>query len=386
MNTEISEDVAEVVPEINDLGRRNNLYIQDTLNDFGYRKLIEQAENTEAALDNTTADTEFDDLILRDIYHNLEATTEFADFLRRDSDLRVEEMFDFLYGEDAFDNLKQEANSYDDEASYRARELADSLTFDDPWKYQFDIEEIAHDVSGRIEEWAKEEGLMPEEFDFEIHMIPQGSPQRANWRGSINQMNVPVENGIYVIRDGEEPVYDATNAIFTQFHELVGHGVHQQNSDVLTYPKFSEGPTYRPSSNAHCEGVAQHREQLAEDFIEAEADNLPVLDIGMQLRKMTEENRDSRQLYTRLVHEMQRRDEISDEEAENLAGEVYKPEIADKALKSSNYSTFEAFKEGSYSAGLKLMEDVDAEERPARATTTGQWSSHVFSDVVEYLS
>ncbi len=82
---------------------------------------------------------------------------------------------------------------------------------------------------------------------------------------------------------------------------------------------------------------------------------------------------------------MQARDEISDEEAEDLTAEVYKPEIAENALKSTNYPTFKSFKEGSYSAGLKLMDEVNAEERPVRATTTGQWSPQVFSDVVDYL-
>ncbi len=288
MNIEISDNVTDITSEFDDLERRNNLYIQDTLNDFGYQKLIEQAGIVENSLQNTDPDSEFDELVIRDMQHNLDTITEFADFLRRDSDLSVEEMFDLMHGEGSFDNLKDEANSYDDEANYRARELADSLTFDDAWKYKFDIEEISHDISREIEEWAKDEGLMPQGFEFEIQMIPQGRPQRANWRGTINQMNVPVENGVYVIRDGDDTVYDATNAIFTQFHELVGHGVHQQNSESLEYPNFTEGPTYRPSANAHCEGVAQHREKLAEEFIEAKRDNLPVLDIGMQLRRRVE--------------------------------------------------------------------------------------------------
>lgn len=385
MNTEISDNVAEAASEFGELERRNNLYIQDTLNDFGYKKLNEQAENVENSLENADPKTGFDELVLRDMRHNITTITEFADFLRRDSDLSVEEMFDLMHGEGAFDNLKDEANSYDDEANYRARELADGLTFDDVWTYDSEIKEISHDISGKIEEWAKDEGLMPQKFDFEIQMISPGRPQRANWRGSINQMNVPVENGVYVIRDGDKPVFDATNAIFAQFHELIGHGVHQQNSEDLEYPKFTDGPTYRPAANAHCEGIAQIREQLAEDFIQAERENLPVLDIGMQLRKKNRENKDSRELYTNLVGEMLGRDEISEEEAEDLAGEVYKPEIAEKALKSANYPTFKSFKEGSYPSGIKLMDNVDAEERPVKATTTGQWSAQIFSDVVEYL-
>ena len=387
MSIEISGDLQSAAEEFDEIERRNNLYIRDTLNDFGYRKLFEQAESVENSLESAEPETEFDELILRDMKYSLEATTEFADFLRRDSDLQTEEMFDLLYGNEAFANLRKEALSYDDEANYKARELRDKLTFDNEWKYKFDIEEIAHDISSEIEEWAKEEGLMPEDFKFEIQMIPQGTTQRANWRGSINQMNVPVENGVYVIRNGgEEPVYDATNAIFTQFHELVGHGVHQQNSRSIAFPQYTDGPTYRPSSVAHCEGVAQHREQIAEEFIEAKRDELPVMDIGMQLRKMSEENKDSRMLYTRFVREMQIRDEISDEEAEEMVAEVYKPEIADKALQGSSMPTFKAFKEGSYSAGLKLMDDVDADNQPSESVTIGQWSPEVFPDVVEYLN
>lgn len=387
MSEEISRGVQSAVDEFDELERRNNLYIQDTLNDFGYRKLFEQAESVENALESTETETEFEELVVRDMEYSLEATTEFADFLRRDSDFQTDEMFNLLYGDGAFANLRDEALSYDEEANYKARELADQLTFDNPWKYEFKIKEIAHDISDKIEEWSKKKGLMPKDFDFEIQMLPQGTDQRANWRGPIKQMNVPVKGGVYVIRNGdEEPQYDATNAIFTQFHELVGHGVHQQNSKTISFPQYTEGPTYRPSSNAHCEGVAQHREQIAEDFIEAKGDELPILDIGMHLRKESEENRDTRSLYTRFILEMQNRDEISDEEAENMAAEAYKPEVAEKVLQGPAMPIFKAFKEGSYSAGLKLMEDVDADNQPSNAVTTGQWSPEVFPEAVEYLN
>lgn len=146
--------------------------------------------------------------------------------------------------------------------------------------------------------------------------------------------------------------------------------------------------TYRPASMAHCEGVSQHREGIAEDFIQDQKEQLPVLDIGMDLREVTSGNRDRRKLYTRFVAEMESRDEIDGEEAEARVGEIYSPEIAEKALNQARneIGLGEAFKEGSYIAGLKLMEDVDADMHPTKATSTGQWSPEVFPDAVEYFS
>lgn len=267
MNTRISSEVEEVVSEFDEFERRTDLFIQDTLNDFGYKKLVDQAETVEEALEDADSVTDYDDLVLRDIDHNLEANVELADFLRRDADLDVDEVFDLLYGDGAFDRLREEATSYDDEANYRARELRDQLTLDNPWKFEEDIKKMAHDISERVEEWAKEEDLMPEDFKFETSTIPQGSTQRANWRGEINQMNVPIGSGFYVIRNNGRVQYDATHAIFSQFHELTGHGVHQYNSESVDYPQFTERTSYRPSSMAHCEGVSQHREKYAENFI-----------------------------------------------------------------------------------------------------------------------
>lgn len=119
MNTEISRGIQNAVDEFDELERRNNLYIQDTLNDFGYRKLFEQAESVETALESTEPETEFEDLVVRDMEYSLEATTEFADFLRRDSELQTDEMFNLLYGDGAFANLRDEAQSYDEEANFR---------------------------------------------------------------------------------------------------------------------------------------------------------------------------------------------------------------------------------------------------------------------------
>jgi len=385
MVVEISDNVGEVAREFEEFERRTRLYLNDTLNDFGYKALSEQAEQFKATLEGAEPESQFDEIVIKDMTHNLEASTEYADFLRRESGQSAEEMFDLLYGEDAFRNLQDEASSYEDEANYRARALADELVFDDPWKYELDIKKMVHGISDQIEEWAKDEGVMPSDFGFETRMIPQNRNQRANWRGQINQMNLPVGRGVRVIREGENKVYDATETIFSQFHELVGHGVHQQNSEELEYPGFAENPLNRPSAMAHCEGVSQHREKLARKFIEDKGENLPIQDIGMQLRKASEENRDSRELYTRFVKEMLARDEIYEEEAEDRVGEVYNSEIASSALRNSNMSLIGAFQEGCYPSGLMLMDRINAGERDSYAIATGQWAPQVLPDAVDYL-
>lgn len=385
MDTELAPGLRDVVREFEEFEKRTDLFIQDTLNDFGYRKLQDKAGEVESSLESVKPDTEYGELVRDDILYNLRANTELADFLRRDSNLQVDEMFDLLYGDGAFEKLVEEANSYDEEAHYRARELYDQLTLDDPWKFEEEIEPKAHEITDRVERWAKQEGLMPEDFEFETQTIPRGSPQRANWRGEINQMNIPIESGFYVIRNGGGLEFDATNSIFSQFHELVGHGVHQYNSRTVEYPQFTEKTSYRPSSMAHSEGVSQHREQHARQFIQENNDELPVTDIGMELRNMSENNRDLRKLYAHFVYEMLDRDEIDSEEAEAKIGEVFKPEVAEVVLDNREFSTFEAFQEGSYSSGMKLMEEVGAESRPTHALTTGQWSPEVFPRAVEKL-
>jgi len=155
MNVEVSDSLNDVTQEFGEFERRNRLYLDDTLNEFGYRELCRQAEQLETALERVNSDSKFDELVLRDMEYNLKASTEYADFLRRETDYTVDEMFDLLYGEGAFENLEEEALSYEDKANYQARELMDQLVFDDPWKYELDIKKMAFNISDQIESGLK---------------------------------------------------------------------------------------------------------------------------------------------------------------------------------------------------------------------------------------
>ena len=394
MNLQIQEALRKTISNHNEVEHRNNLFLQNTLNDYGYEKLEQAIESTKNSLEEVTLQNEFEELIERDLEHNLRATEEYANFIRRESDFSVDGMFELLYGEETFDRLKKEAIDYDEKAEYRTRELKSQLVTDNPWNFEEEIQELALDISRKVEKWAKEKELMPEDFDFETQTIPQGATQRANWRGEINQMNLPIEYFGVIRRNGDSTSnrssysIEATKPIFAIFHELVGHGVHQYNSESLEYPQFTEKAAYRPSSMAHCEGVSQHREQTAEDFIQDQKDHLPVLDIGIDLREVMSGNRDRRKLYTRFIAEMKSREQIDKEEAESRVGEIYSSEIAERALNQTRkeIGLGEAFHGGSYIAGLKLMEDVNADNQPTEAITTGQWSPKVFSDAVKYFS
>ena len=76
MNTEISDSLKGAAREFSDLERRNNLFIQDTLNDFGYQQLIVQAEEVDKALEDISPETEFEDLVLGYMQHNLDANRQ----------------------------------------------------------------------------------------------------------------------------------------------------------------------------------------------------------------------------------------------------------------------------------------------------------------------
>lgn len=394
MDTAVQEDLRNAAAKYGEVEHRTNMFLGDILNEYGYNKLKKSIEDTREVLEPVNSESNFEDLIKRDMEYNLKATDEYADFIRKDSSLGVEEMFDLVYGEGSFERLRRESKKFDERAQYETNELLDRIIGESSWTIENEIKEMIYDISGMVEEWSKERGYMPEDFDFETSPIPQGVNQRAGWQGEINKMNIPIEY-FDVIRglDGEgfgkgEYKVDATRTIFAIFHELVGHGVHQYNSKNLDYPNFAENPRYRPASLGHCEGVSQHREELARDFIFEKRDELPVLDIGMKLRDAQDENQDRRLLYSRFVAEMESRDEISEEEAEAKVGEIYSPEVADRVLNHARNKTslLDAFGESSYIAGLKLMEDVDADNQSTKALTTGQWTPEVFPDAVEYFS
>ena len=392
MDYRLQDDMKSALESVEKVGKRNALFHEKPFNAVAYQKLEEAVDEAEAEIDSLNASNDYEELAIEDMRYNVEVIGEFASFYRRESEKTVPEMVDLMYGEGAFDHIKSDARDFDEKAEYEAMRMSQEWVIDDPGKYRDELVPKLHSITRAVENYAKEEGLMPDEFEFETQVIPPNRTQRAHWNPQIGQLNMPVETGFTVIRENGALNIDATNAIFTEFHELVGHGVHQHNSEALNYPKFSEDTRYRPSSMAHCEGVSQHREELAEDFIRENFDDLPVLEMGLERRGLGRNTGKERAVFGSLTREMMQREEIDREEAIDQIAPLYGSEsdegvdVAELALENNDMSLKEAFREACYSAGRMLTERVDADSVSTEALTTGQWTPQVLPDAVEFFN
>lgn len=398
MNTEISDEIQPLIEDMREVEKRNRLFMNEKYIPVAYEKLDEAIDGLYERLNQLEPQNKFDELIIKDIEANVGSIHKFADFYlsasfedhngSNNQKITVKELFDDYYGEGSFEYLKGMAESHDGEKIYEAMELKDELDLDSPEEYRDQIISQIDDVIDQMTDYANQNGIMPEDFEFEKSIIPAHIPkkgQRASWMGKFNRVNLSAQGGVYVIRNNGDVDIDMTSNIFTIFHELAGHGVHQWNSSDLQYPKNPDNVLNRPATLAHLEGVSQHREELAKDFIEDRREELPVREEGMKLREIGSENKDYRGIYASLVKSMHDNEEIEEEEMREKIDEVYRKGLADRVLADEGMSIHKAIREGAYASGERLMREVNANQRESLATSTGVWHPKVFPEAVEYF-
>ncbi len=387
---ELSDEFEEVMPYIEEFEKRTQLFLSDFINEVAYKNFSSAAEEAEDKVADLDPSNKLEELAKKDMQYLIDNNRVFADFLTHKTDITVSDMLDTLHGDGTYRRIEKKAKEKRkrDEINNKETELEYGISTRpvvDEFKEMAEAD--AARLNDLIERYAKRKDgeLLPGDFEYRTVLMPAGREQRGSWDGENNILYLGLDYFRTTIEE-EESTLDSTGAIFTIFHELLGHGVHQQNSEELIYPGSRSNTLKKPSAGAHSEGVAQKSRQLAFEFIEEFKEDLHVSDRDIEVvRLRSDERHRAAKLYTSIMKEMTYREEIDRESALEEVGEAYPDYLAERVFGDPKYAVHEIFSEAEYIAGNLLMEKVNWEEKSHKALTTGAWHPQVFPEAVEYF-
>lgn len=382
---ELSSEVEELVNQLETVGRRTEVFLNNTVNPVGYKSLIEDVEEVSGDLSQVEPETEYEELVLDEIECRIESIEGYASFITGESDLEVPEAIDKVHGEGTYERLKKDTLNRDFESEYEASWVGFNRETVDPRRDDvgFDLDSELDFIKDIVDEYARDRGIFGQNFSYDVISIPASRKQRASWHGSQNEAKIS-KDYFQILREEEGLVLDASNVIRTYFHEILGHGVHQTNSEVLHFPKFNSRPMRSPSTQSHIEGIAQMRDREAIEFMEEYSDILPVTEEGILLAEHNvNSSKMARQVMPRLLKERERRGEI--DSAKEVLEEAYPEMIAESSIANAEMPLTAAFKEASYSGGRELMERVDYDAKDTVDITTGTWSPEILPRAIEFF-
>ncbi len=385
MEVEISDELQEVVDGFEMVGKRTEAFLSSTVNPVGYDRLADELDSFDNQLSGVETDSEFEELVVDELDYRIDAIREMADFMTLKSDTTVPEAVDTVHGEGTYDRLRKDTLEYDFESEYESSWRSSSRSKVDPRRsdLEVDLKEELQIIKEIVDEYARENDIFPDDFSYDVVSIPANREQRASWNGEHNEVRMS-EDYFDVLKDNGEVTVDATNIIRTYFHEVLGHGVHQTNSEGIRFPRFNPRVTRSPTTQAHIEGIAKRCDKKALEFLEEYGDVLPVTQEGVDiLRHNSQNNMNSRSAFIQFVKEQERRGEI--DSAVSVLSQSYPEFVAEQTVENSSMSLYDAFKESSYAAGNVLMDRVDYDDRSTYALTTGAWSPEVLHRAVEYI-
>jgi len=367
----VSESLDNVITATEDLRIRSRLFYSSPLNPVAHRKLLDAIENVEAEITKTEPETKFDEIVLDNIKNYKDAMNAFSQFPIDRGEMTIKQSLNRIYGPGVFERLKQDSKNYNWEKSYEINELETKRNKVDPRRFQEDLKQQLNQLHPKIAEYGEKNNLIPEEFQFDVVAIPPSRKQRAFYNPQQKEVNIGVDYFTVTKNNGKIEV-DSSNVIYTLFHELIGHAVHQHNSDTIKSPKFTEKASDDIPAKAHIEAVGILSSKHAEKFIERKRDELPITDIGLQIRKskITTQSK-SGPIMTKIYDQMEKRGEI--DSAEEKLSQLQSKEWATAALDSwSNRSMNKTLIEASYVAGEKILDEIQINS--FKKFTTGAWN------------
>jgi hypothetical protein len=149
----------------------------------------------------------------------------------------------------------------------------------------------------------------------------------------------------------------------------------------LRHPRFTDRPIEDMMANAHAEAVGIKSNQYAKKFLEEKKSELPVTDIGIKIKNSKIKARGkSGKIAAILFNEMERRGEI--QSAQQKLQPLVSKEWASEAARKWDTDVRNAIKETSYTAGEKLMEEINTENY--QALTTGLWNPNTIPKYLKY--
>src|SRR3989344_5263904 len=205
-------------------------------NPFTYQVLMEELRGIKEDLQSLSGLNEFDSFVKQHIDHSLEAKEAISTWaMKEDSGYSIEDIFELIHGS-KLEDLEERIRNTDYEKAFRLSQAALPLT-----KYfiRNDTEDVQPTIKKTIQTcvddvlaYGVERGFFPEGFRPEIIQLPNLESSRSNWNADLRRMEIDPTNVCVVQSIGGKKVFPI-DTYLTLFHELMGHGSHDEYSLVL---------------------------------------------------------------------------------------------------------------------------------------------------------
>ena len=255
--------------------------------------------------------SKFDELVLENIDYILYSNSALQDFLSNmKSQYSTEQMVDILGGDKSFDKIIDFVKSVDWKLEYEYEKSLESRRpkqiRNDTKESKEEIEKIVPEIKKNVLKYAKDKKYLPEDFDFKLVLLPYSNYSR--W----NSHTKTIELGPYCFEclDFDHKVrVNPSQAYVTTFHELVGHGSQQFNSEDLPMTLWlgEEIPSIIPAKMIS-EGIARLREEEGLEYITKNRDSLGLEEDFVKTQEIEQKTTLQRRAFNLFVSQLKEKE------------------------------------------------------------------------------
>lgn len=397
--------LAELDRSIGDFYKLTDRYFGSLANPHGRRIYKERLKDLLKKSDEIRPESQFDELVLRNIQSNLKLNDMVIDYFTDPNfPMPVKDFFDKLVGEGTFEYLEQKVRSPPWKRKWEHSERRQEKDYLRISPFTEEAQKSAREWLPRIKEdiidFGKSEGYLPEDFDMSILLVsPKEGAEWSSWDpktkvfslGSYGFEFFPENGGVIAI---------PTRAYLIAFHEVLGHGAHQIHSEQMPYSlRLTEEIVSITPTKSITEGVAINAEKRCYDFLRQRLEKLGLSEEDVAL--LEEENDLEQQSRMKYMYYALTKDREAREEGfngyEHILQLTQNPVIA-RAFKDKFKGSFmDLWKIIGHTLGplhyQRMMEKVEQElgknnlksKDFHKATLKGVWSWEVYPDAVLYL-
>jgi len=383
-------------------------YFGGLSNLYGKERYKEELDGILDKSNEIIPETEFDDLVLRNIQSNLRLNDLTLDYLTNPSfELSVIDFFDKIAGNGVYGLLEERVKSPPWEKKWKYAERTRERNCTRVNRFTEEAQTAAKSWIPRIKEdilnYGKEEGLLPENFDMTLLLLPpKERSEWSSWSSVTRIFNLGSYGFDFFHRGKEGVVAIPTKAYGAAFHEVLGHGAHQIHSaDMPLSTRFTEQIVGITPTKSITEGVAINSENRAYEFLRNRLDNLGITEEDAALLQIDDELQEQSRyeyMYYALLKDRELR-EKGFNAYEHLLNLTQNPVIA-RQFKENFKEGFESMWEQTghtlgplhYGKMEKTVREKFGKDYPERerkrfnaAALTGVWSWEVYPDAVAYI-
>lgn len=262
----------------------NHRYLYNLMNLHGRSVYKTELSNILKIADSIKPESEFDNLVLRNIQSNLRLNDLTIDFLSDPHfSYSVPEFFNKAFGEGGYEFLEARVKS----PPWKARWCN---TKEDRERRSISVNRFTEEAQKAAREWiprikedilkyGKREGFLPEDFDMTVLLLPpKDGSEHSCWNPATNIFSLGSYGFEFLHRNGCT-IAMSTLAYLVGFHEVLGHGAHQIHSQHMPLStRFTDEIGAVTPTKSITEGVAINAEKMSYNFLREHKDKLDIKD------------------------------------------------------------------------------------------------------------